>query len=101
MMMIHYNTQSMHTAGKAIQSNGQELQSDFQSFWSLYQTDTNGTFATFASCLTAFMNLCQKSSYMLAQNRSSIGAKLDQAATAAEQNEIQLRRTFRGHMIPE
>lgn len=99
--MINYNTASMHAVGKTIQSNGQELQSDLQQFWSLYQVDMDSGFPAYVSLLTAFMNHCKGASNALARNRSDIGTKLDQAATAAEEEEASIRRMFRGHLIPQ
>jgi uncharacterized protein YukE len=93
-LMINYDTASMHATGKTIQSNGHELQSNLQQFWSFYQTDMNGGFPAFTSCLTDFMDLCQGASSALAQNRVDIGTTLDQAATAAEQEEAKLRQSF-------
>lgn len=100
--MINYDTASMHATGKTIQGNGHELQTDLQQFWSWYQTDMNAGFPALTSCLTDFMNLCKGASSALAQNRVDIGTTLDQAATAAEQEEAKLRQSFiRAHMRPE
>lgn len=96
--MINYNTESMHTAGKAIQDNGKELQSNLQTFWSNYQKDMTGTFTTFAATLTTFMNRCQDATRSLAQNRIDIGTKLDQAATAVDVAESRIRQQYRERM---
>ena len=96
----HYNTQSMHTVARTIQSNGQELQGHLQNLWSLYQMDMPGAFPAFASHLTDFMGLCKGPSLSLAQNRIDIGTKLDQAATAAEQTESTVRTGFMGQLMP-
>lgn len=97
--MIHYNTENMHTVAKTIQSNGQKLQGDLQNLWSFYQMDMDmhGAFPAFTSHLTAFMTLSKGASLSLAQNRIDIGTKLDQAATAAEQTDANLRTRFGGH----
>lgn len=99
--MINYNTDSMHTVGKTLQSNGTDMQSNLQSFWSFYQSDLSGTLHTFATSLTDFMHLCQDATKALAQNRIDIGTQLDKAATAAEQDEVQIRKMFRGRILPE
>lgn len=99
--MINYNTASMHSVGKSIHDNGKEMQSNLQTFWSYYHSDIAGTFPAFASSLTEFQACCKDATNMLAQDRIDLGTKLDQAATAAEQDERQLRKMFGGRLILE
>jgi hypothetical protein len=96
---LNYNTQSMHSTAKTIQSNGHEWQGDLHNLWSLYQTDMYGAFPELASHLTAFMDLCKGPSLSLAQNRTDLGTKLDKAATAAEQTDTKVGTGFR--MMPQ
>lgn len=92
--MINYNTQRMHTTGKNIQKNGQQVQSDLQLLWSLYQTDMQCGFPIYTSSLLSFMDRCKNASHALAQNRIDIGTQLDRAATAAEQTDTGMQRMF-------
>lgn len=96
--MINYNTESMHTVGKLIQSNGKELQGDLQTFWSNYQKDMTGAFASLTVSLTNFMGRCQAATQCLAQNRIDIGTKLDLAGTTAEAHENRIKQLYMGHL---
>lgn len=92
--MISYNTKLMHKAGADMQKNGQQLQSDFQLFWSLYQTDMQCGFPTFTSPLISFMDRCKNASHALAQNRIDLGTQLNRSATAAEQTDTGMQQMF-------
>jgi hypothetical protein len=102
--MISYDTTMMHSTAKTIQDNGTTLQSDIQSFWNSYQSAQDGTPSALTQCLSGFMNNCKPALDILVKNRSALGSKLDQAATAVEQEEARLKNSFRpggGHIRAE
>ncbi|HET8840609.1 MAG TPA: hypothetical protein VFN35_04040 [Ktedonobacteraceae bacterium] len=96
MAVVRYDTVAMHDAAKAIQDNAKELLTDLQTFWSSYQTALSGTFSAFSTPLSGFLTNSQRATELLAQGRTDLGTKLDQAATQAESLDTQLAtRTFR------
>ena len=88
--MIQYHPEMMRQVGSLIQSNGDELHRDVQSFWNRFANDTSetwGTFSAFSTCLTNFQTGCQDATRMLAANRMNLGSKLMRLATVAAQDE--------------
>lgn len=98
MSVVRYDTIAMHNTARAIQDNAKELLSDIQHFWTSYQDIVNGPFPTLNTLLSSFMASSQRATELLAQGRTDLGIKLDQAATQVEHTEeYVIRRSFRGN----
>jgi hypothetical protein len=92
--MPRYDTDTMHKVATTLQNNAEQLQTQLQSFWSAYQSSLQGTLPAFETCLSAFMTLSQHPLELLTQNRTDLGVKLGQAATAVEHEEKVLQNRF-------
>lgn len=95
--MIDYNTEAMHSTAKTIQTNADSLQKDIDSFWGSYQNITGGTLPALNTCLSGFMNFGKQALTKLVQGRTDLGTKLEGAATAVDEQEAALQKSFLAH----
>lgn len=93
-MVISYNVTDMRAVAGKIKSNAGELQSSANNCWSNYQSALDGTAPALNTCLMSFMDMAKPGLAIVVQNRTAMGTKLDQSASAMEQEDSKIAQAF-------